>query len=234
MPRTSPTIPLEEEPVALRLSDGEGAADRKATGRIELRTSCDFAPEASTGAGPNSQPKQPVSAETRLAALEELVHTHQVGVRAFIRSLGVNEGWVDDLAQETFLVAYRKLGELESDRDAGRWLRGIARHLAANEIRKVGRRSRLLTGGLADLLIDRAELDSVPPATEWLEALRSCLRELPERGRELLVRRYADGESAEAMAQRLQTRADTLRQRLLRLRQLVKGCIERKTGETWR
>ena len=39
---------------------------------------------------------------------EELVREHQGGLRAFIRALGTNETWVDDLAQEVFIIAYRK------------------------------------------------------------------------------------------------------------------------------
>ena len=171
-----------------------------------------------------------MAADDRVAALESLVREHQAGVRAFLRSLGVNPAWVDDLAQETFLVAYRKLDECEAGRGAGPWLRGIARHLAANELRKAGRRSRLIARGLADLLIDRAEPAREPTSEESIEAMRACLRELPEAGRELLVRRYADGELAEAMAARMRIRADALRQKLLRLRQVVKRCIERKMG----
>ncbi|AGA26307.1 RNA polymerase sigma-70 factor, Rhodopirellula/Verrucomicrobium family [Singulisphaera acidiphila DSM 18658] len=198
-----------------------------------MRPSPAFASETSPGIGLPPQVNDLVLADARAATLEMLVREHQAGVRAFIRALGVSAAWVDDLAQETFLVAYRKLDDWDPSCDAGRWLRGIARHLAANERRKVGRRTRLLAGGLADLLIDRAEPEHAMPATEWLDALRACLQELPEAGRKLLVQRYAEGELAETMAARLQTRADTLRQRLLRLRQLVKGCVERKMGEMW-
>lgn len=234
MPRALPVGSQEGESAPSPLRVGGGAAHWKATGRIELRTSCDRASDPAPGAGLTSQTHPPCSDDARLALLERLVRQEQAAVRAFLRSLGVNDAWVDDLAQETFLTAYRKLDEFQADGDPGRWLRGIARRLAANELRKAGRRSRLLAGGLADLLVARAKPDSSPPATEWLEALRSCMQELPEAGRELLVRRYADGELAPAMASRLQTRADSLRQKLLRLRQLVKGCIERKTGESWR
>jgi RNA polymerase sigma-70 factor, ECF subfamily len=198
-----------------------------------LQPSRDVTPEALAGLSVTLQRENPALADVRVATLERLVREHQAGLRAFIRALGVREAWVDDLAQETFLVAYRKLDDWDPERDAGRWLRGIARHLAANERRKAGRRSRLLAGGLADLLIDRAEPEAATPVVEWLEALRSCLQELPEGGRELLQCRYADGELAETMAARMQTRSDTLRQRLLRLRILVKGCVERKMGEQW-
>ena len=109
-------------------------------------------------------------------------------------ALGVGGADVDDVAQETFLVAYRKLDEWDRGRDAGPWLRGIARHLAANERRKAARRSRLIAGRLGELLVEHAEPEAATPAAELLDALNACLQELPETSRELLRRRYADGE----------------------------------------
>ncbi len=177
------------------------------------------------------------TADARVATIETLVRAHQSGVRAFIRSLGVDEAWVDDIAQETFLVAYRKLHEWDRDRDAGHWLRGIARHLAINERRKHARRSRLLEAGLAELLPERAgnnePADGEPDTVELLEALHACMQELPEPARDLLRRRYADGEHAESLAAQAKTRADAMRQKLLRLRLVVKGCVERRMGRTW-
>ena len=199
-----------------------------------MQPSRDSTPNVGARTGILPRPRGLAPADDRVAALESLVREHEAGVRAFLRSLGVNAAWVDDLAQETFLVAYRKLDDRDAARDAGPWLRGIARNLAANELRKAGRRSRLIARGLAGLLIDRAEPDREPASEEWIEAMRACLRELPEAGRDLLVRRYADGEAAEAMAARMQVRADALRQKLLRLRQAVKACVEGKTGGAWR
>jgi RNA polymerase sigma-70 factor (ECF subfamily) len=181
------------------------------------------------------------SADARVATVEALVQEHQAGVRAFLRALGVEAAWVDDLAQETFLVAYRKLDDWDRGRDAGQWLRGIARHLAVNERRKAARRARLLAGGLGDLLLEHSERererdpepDAAAPTAELLEALHTCLQELPEAGRDLLRRRYADGERAESLAAQMETRADAMRQKLLRLRLLVKGCVERKIGRSW-
>ena len=173
-----------------------------------------------------------LTAEARAALVQSLVQEHQAGVRAFIRSLGVDTAWVDDVAQETFLIAYRKLDELGWRREAGPWLRGIARHLALNERRKSAG-TRLLDCALTELLIEHAqrEPEAVATAAELLAALDICLQELPRSGRDLLCGRYVDGETAEALAARWKTRADAMRQKLLRLRLLVKGCVERRMGE---
>ena len=45
--------------------------------------------------------------------------------------------------------------------------------------------------------------------------------------------RYADGERAETLAARWKTRPDAMRQKLLRLRLVVKGCVERRMGGSW-
>ena len=172
-------------------------------------------------------------ADARVATVEALVREHQAGVRAFIRAIGVQDAWVDDVAQETFLVAYRKLHEWDRGRDAGQWLRGIARRLAANERRKGARRSRLVGGGLSDLLIEHSKSDGASPVAELLEAMHACLQEMPESSRELLRRRYAEGERAESLAANMQVRADSLRQKLHRLRLLVKGCVERRVRGPW-
>jgi RNA polymerase sigma-70 factor, ECF subfamily len=167
---------------------------------------------------------------------ENLVREHQAGLRAFIRALGVDEAWVDDLAQEVFIVAYRRREDFEPGTDFGKWLRRIARNLAANERRKNARRSRLLPFAVADVLLDQehggdaAETD----LDRLLPALQECVGQLPERSRELLHRRYAAGENASALARELRLTADAVRQTLLRIRVAVKGCMEKKLGGAWR
>jgi len=85
---------------------------------------------------------------------EDWVREHQSRLRAFIRALGADEVWVDDLAQEAFIVAYRRLDEFEPGTDFGKWLRSIARYLVANEHRKQARHSRLLPFAVVDALLD--------------------------------------------------------------------------------
>jgi len=164
-------------------------------------------------------------------AFTGLVREHQAGLRAFVRALGVEADWVDDVAQEVFLIAYRQRAQFESGKDYGRWLRGIARRVAANERRKEARHSRLLTAALPELM--PAEAAPVEELLEGgtapiLEALRKCMGGLPERGRALLARRYEKGDTAPALALALNLSPDAVRQSLMRLRSAVKRCVEDK------
>jgi len=166
---------------------------------------------------------------------EGLVREYQAGLRAFIRALGVDDAWVDDLAQEAFIVAYRRLAEFEAGTDFGKWLRGIARRLVANERRKDARRSRLLPLAIADVLFAQSPTDDLPEPDfgRLLRSMQECIEQLLPRSRELLRRRYAAGEAATALARELGIRADAMRQTLLRIRLTVKACIDEKLGGVW-
>lgn len=173
-------------------------------------------------------PADPDSIEAFAAQVRE----HQAGLRAFIRALGVEPDWVDDLAQEVLLIAFRKQAQFDSTKDFGRWLRGIARHHVANERRKEARRSRLLNGALTEVLL---ELDASVAADSTdtrlvLDALRDCVEQLPEPGRALLRRRYATNENTSVLGNALEQSAVAIRPSLLRLRLAVKRWSMASSG----
>lgn len=166
-------------------------------------------------------------------AFEPLMREHQSRLRAFIRSLGVDDAWVDDVAQEAFLIAYRRMADFQAEADFGKWIRGIARNLVANELRKKGRRSRLLHDSLAEVLW-KCQPESLETASnDLLPVLEECVGRLPAHSQELLQRRYASGENACDLARELRLSADAVRQHLLRIRVAVKRCVEKKLREAW-
>ncbi len=166
----------------------------------------------------------------------EQVREHHASLRGFIRSLGVNPLWVDDVAQEAFIVAYNRLDEFDQDRDFGAWLRGIARNLVINERRKDARRKRILSDNLTDVLLSTS---SVPDAEEEelgdrglarLQALRECIQELPERSLALIKAKYEENASALAIAEALDMKAPAVRKALERLRASLRRCMEKRLG----
>ncbi|MFO1497888.1 MAG: sigma-70 family RNA polymerase sigma factor [Verrucomicrobiota bacterium] len=160
---------------------------------------------------------------------EARVREHQAGLRAFIRALGADEAWVDDLAQEVFIVAHRRLNDFEQGTDFGKWVRSIARYLVANERRKEARHSRLLPFVLVDALLACETESAVDSSiTDLLPAMRDCVELLSPRSRDLLQRRYVENENATTLARSLHMNADAVRQQLLRIRLAVKECVERK------
>lgn len=154
-----------------------------------------------------------------------LVAENQGWLRAYVRSLGVEASSVDDVAQEAFLVAYRRFAEYDPERPFAAWLKGIAKLIAANERRRAHGRSRLVEPSLAAVL---AAVDDAEPADEagLSRHLADCLQRLPEHSRELLRLRYQDELDASALGERLGRDGNAVRQALFRVRELVRRCVE--------
>ncbi len=164
----------------------------------------------------------------------EYVRENHAGLRGFVRSLGVMPMWVDDIAQEAFVIAYERLEEFDPERDFGAWVRGIARNLVINERRKDARRKRILADNLTDILVRSSSV----PETEAEElgdrgaakvaALRQCLMELPAKSRALIQARYEEEESAPDMADRFEMKAPAVRKALERVREALRKCMDEK------
>jgi RNA polymerase sigma-70 factor (ECF subfamily) len=174
------------------------------------------------------------SARTRAWFLEQ-VQLEQARLRASIRALGVRSEAVDDLAQEALLIALERIEEFDREGgDFGSWVRRIARLVVANERRKETRRSRILSDHVTDLLLESRRAELLPgerqEREEEVAALRKCLAELPEPGRDLLQRRYFDDLSPGAIGSQMGRPSNQIRQALLRLRRALLECIERRLG----
>ena len=155
----------------------------------------------------------------------ELVAEHQGWLRAFIRSLGIRADAVDDVAQEVFLVAYRRYGDYDQALPFAAWLKGIARNLAANERRRQHRRGRLIEPSLAAAL-EAVDALGEPEPVNAVAALRLCLDQLPGHSRELLRLRYEEDLDAADLGERLGREGNAVRQALFRVREVVRRCVE--------
>ncbi len=165
------------------------------------------------------------------ADFELLVAEQHVQLRAFVRSLAVDPDWVDDIAQEAFLTAYREWKSFDSARDFGKWLRGIAANIVRNELRKDARRQRILHTDLAELLLARHAEQNERPEPLAVDAVRECLAKLAPRHREVVEARYRDGQPAPAVAERFGMTADAVRQLLVRIRCQLRQCVELRAAE---
>lgn len=93
-------------------------------------------------------------------------------------------------------AAFRQPGDFDPTRPFAPWLRGIAVNLVRGHQRKF---RAVAIGGNAELqaMLDQGADSAVPEGREstMLEALRECLHALAEPQRQLVMRRYGDGES---------------------------------------
>src|SRR6184192_4079375 len=96
-------------------------------------------------------------------AFGELVRRHQSTVRASLRKLTAgNHALADDLAQETFLLAYRKLGSFRQEARFSTWLYRIATNAFLADARK--RKEELLGDAAGDVADDEESTPAEPPS----------------------------------------------------------------------
>lgn len=166
----------------------------------------------------------------------EHVREHHAGLRGFVRSLGVDPLWVDDVAQEAFIVAYNRLDEFDRSRDFGAWLRGIARNLVINERRKDARRKRILSDNLTDVLLASSSASDDEPeemgdyALARVNALKECVKALPEKSLRMLKSRYEEEHSAQEIADEFAMNPPAVRKALERLRIALRECMEARVS----
>ena len=143
----------------------------------------------------------------------------------------------EDLAQETFVTAWRQLHQL---RDPGRlkaWLCGIARNLINNSFRQ---QTRNPVAGAEPIEFALDAADNAPAPHEQVigaeeqAILWRTLRGLPEIYREPMVLYYRQGESVAAVADVLWLSEDTVNQRLSRGRAMLTEQISRFVQTTLR
>lgn len=144
----------------------------------------------------------------------------------------------EDVAQETFLAAWRSLGELRDPERLRAWLCAIARRLAFNRIRSEGTEpahDALPIEVVAEAPALEPALDEAAIRSEEQAILWRSIGRIPATYREPLVLFYREHQSIERVAQSLGLSEDTVRQRLSRGRKLlqqevlafVEGALER-------
>ncbi len=175
-------------------------------------------------------------------AFGQIVSRYQSLICSLAYSATGSLGQSEDLAQETFITAWKRLGHLRERHKLRAWLCGIARNRINNFLRREGREP---VGG-AEPLENAAESPCPEPlpldhtiTNEEAAILWRSLERIPEIYREPLVLFYREHQSIEAVAQSLDLSEDAVKQRLSRGRKLlqeqilafVEGALERTRPE---
>jgi RNA polymerase sigma factor (sigma-70 family) len=150
-------------------------------------------------------------------AFGELVRRHQSAVRAHLRRLTAgNLALADDLAQETFIQAYRNLKHFRSEAKFSTWLYRIAYNTFVSDTRRI-RESQLAQDESLD---DAAE---APSADANLKLdMERALRRLSESERAAIVQCYHNDLSHEEAAYVLDCPLGTVKTNILRAKEKLR------------
>jgi RNA polymerase sigma-70 factor (ECF subfamily) len=170
--------------------------------------------------------------EMNLDEFEELVRTNQKMVYLYVLALVGEHYLAEDLTQETFVRAYKSADfRRRAVRNVPAWLRGTARHVVCEELRRNRRHPVTFLESLG-IEIDRLKL-TVRESNDMLrDALRRCSEKLTEKARAILRMRYAEGISAVEIGRKVGKTQTNINAILSRIRSGLRDCIktEVKTG----
>ncbi|TAE78425.1 MAG: sigma-70 family RNA polymerase sigma factor [Verrucomicrobia bacterium] len=166
----------------------------------------------------------PHTAEERIVGL---IARHQAELHRYVLSLLPDRMLADDVVQETNLVLWRKAADYDPAEPFLPWALTIAWYQVKAARRDAGRDRHVFDDSLVEILA--AEHRVADPAEGDLErALDGCLRELPDRQRQLILARYAPGASVRELAAERKQSPTALSLALLRIRKALEQCVERK------
>ncbi len=160
---------------------------------------------------------------------ETLVREHADMLTIYLKSSLGNRSDVDDVFQETMIVAWRRLDDFDPTRPFGPWLRGIARKLVLAHSRRQVR--NLCNPAVLDQLEARLDQLASQHGDTWeekLEVLRACVKSLPEHYRTVVTHRYFQQQAIRQVSESLELSTAAVKKRLQRARSLVLECIQDK------
>ena len=185
-------------------------------------------------------------------AFDLLVIRYQRRVERLIGRMVRDVDLVQDIAQETFVRAYRALAQFRGDAQFYTWLYRIAVNTAKKQLLELKRdplvfQSQLSSGEDDETSSPERELnaqvadaetpDAVLASKEIAEAVNAALEALPEELRMAITLREMEGMSYEEIAQALECPIGTVRSRIFRAReaisQRIKPMLERQSGKRW-
>ena len=182
-------------------------------------------------------------------AYELLVLKYQRRIERLIGRMVRDTDLVEDIAQETFIRAYRALGQFRGEAQFYTWLYRIAVNTAKKALVDLKRdplvSESALRGGddedetsaVENELTSPETPETVLAAKEIAATVNSAMEALPEELRQAVTLREIEGLSYEEIAEAMNCPIGTVRSRIFRAREAisakVKPLLENQSGKRW-
>lgn len=153
----------------------------------------------------------------------------QGDLRAFIGAVVRDPSLEEDLFQEISLTLWKNFSKFDPARSFGAWARGVAATKIKEDRRIRARAPQAFPPEVIEAVAKGFDTDE--PNGSWLErenALRDCLRQLPENSSRLITGRYGDEQSIESISGQFGLSVDAIYQALSRVRRQLRDCIHKR------
>ena len=181
-------------------------------------------------------------------AFEMLVIKYQKRIQRLIGRMVRDVDLVEDIAQETFIRAYRALGQFRGEAQFYTWLYRIAVNSAKKALMDLKRNPTVSenffksddedeTSPIENELTSSETPDAVLASKEIAQIINAALEALPEELRMAVTLREIEGLSYEEISDVMNCPIGTVRSRIFRAReaisQKVKPLLENQSGKRW-
>ena len=172
------------------------------------------------------------------AAFEALVRRHQTRIVNYAMALVKDPADAEDVAQETFIRAYRSLARFRGDSSFKTWLYTIATNAARTGLERRGRRGRVEDGSLDDETGPLAAADvpagdaDAETALVRREAIDRALAALPPDLRVAVVLRDVEGLDYKEIAAATGAPIGTVESRIFRARRRLRPLLQPLMGRS--
>lgn len=155
-----------------------------------------------------------------------LYRAHASRVYTVVRRLAGDDALAEDLAQDAWIRAFRKLDLFRGDASFGTWMYRLATNTALNRLRRRGRRNEVEQE--AELRDSPADLDE---AVINRRLLADALDRLPPGYRRVLVLHDVEGRTHEEIASLLHVAPGTSKSQLHKARARMRELLRPGGGE---
>ncbi len=182
-------------------------------------------------------------------AFELLVIKYQPRIQRLIRRMVRDVDLIEDIAQETFIRAYRALHQFRGEAQFYTWLYRIAVNTAKRFLQNMKHDPMLVQSALSandeeDETFQRKTEpsnnetpESILAAKEIADMVNNTLAALPEDLKQALTLRELDGLSYEEIAEVMNCPPGTVRSRIFRAREAIsakiKPMLDKQTNKRW-
>ncbi|RYX97856.1 MAG: RNA polymerase sigma factor RpoE [Comamonadaceae bacterium] len=181
-------------------------------------------------------------------AFELLVIKYERRIQRLIGRMVRDTDLVEDIAQETFIRAYRALAQFRGEAQFYTWLYRIAVNTAKKALMDMKRDPTVSensfksgdddeTSPLENELTSSETPDAVLASREIAQMVNDAMEALPEELRQAITLREIEGLSYEEIAEVMNCPIGTVRSRIFRARDAisarVKPLLENQTGKRW-
>ena len=170
--------------------------------------------------------------DTNVENYLELLNSNERALSAYVHALVHNRDDAEDILQASRLTMWKKFSDFEPGTNFIAWARKIALHQILNYRRSQSRKTVFSTDpAFIEAIAEEIDRQS-DQLSEKSEALKICLKKLPEAQRKMILFRYYEGCDIAEVASKTGRTEGAAYRLLSRIRKTLNECVSQQISTT--